>query len=62
MSFIANYRYAVKEYVDGDPRKHGAKNLMEIQTDDYDKFYSVCDKTMIGFVQQSSGTMTSHPV
>ena len=61
-SFIANYRYALKEYVDNDPLKHGAKNLVHLETDDYTKFYSLCDKTMVGFVQQPSGSMISHPI
>ena len=37
---LANYRYSVKEYVEGNPLKDGIKNLAELATDDYDKFYS----------------------
>lgn len=60
-SFIANYRYALKEYVDNDPRKHGLMHLADVQSDDYDKFYSVCDKTMVGFVYSTTGSMSNHP-
>mmetsp|Transcript_4265 Transcript_4265/g.6272 ORF Transcript_4265/g.6272 Transcript_4265/m.6272 type:complete len:100 (-) Transcript_4265:307-606(-) len=62
MRFITNYKYALKEYVDSDPLKDGIKKLAELDTDDYDKFYSICDKTMVGFVQQrgSPSTMDNH--
>ena len=48
--FVTNYRYSLKEYVNSDPLKSGAKALAGVETDDYDKFYSQCDKTMVGFV------------
>lgn len=47
---LTNYRYSVKEYVENNPLKDGVKNLAELATDDYDKFYSQCDRTMVGFV------------
>ena len=50
MKFITNYRYSVKEYVTSTPLEKGAKALKDLATDDYDKFYSQCDRTMIGFV------------
>lgn len=62
-NFIANYKYAVKEYVEGDPVKNGGKNLSQVKMDDYDKFYSICDKTMVGFVKEGNeGSMEQHPV
>jgi hypothetical protein len=36
--------------VASEPLKIGAKKLKSLATDDYDKFYSECDKTMVGFV------------
>lgn len=47
---LTNYRYSIKEYVEGDPIKSGTKNLGQVASDDYDKFYSQCDRTMVGFV------------
>lgn len=42
LRFIANYKYAVKEYVTGDALAEGAKSIKKagVETDDYDKFYS----------------------
>lgn len=62
--FIANYRYSVKEYVISDPLKSGAKAIKNVETDDYDKFYSQCDRTMVGFIQNkdSRSTMKEHNV
>ena len=37
---LTNYRYSIKEYVEGDPVKSGIKNLGQVASDDYDKFYS----------------------
>ena len=62
--FLANYRYSVKEYVISDPLKSGAKAIKNVETDDYDKFYSQCDRTMVGFVQDKgqSSTLKAHAV
>ena len=45
LRFIANYKYAVKEYVTSDPLEDGEKKIKAagLETDDYDKFYSQCD-------------------
>ena len=59
---ITNYRYSLKEYVNSDPLKSGAKALAGVETDDYDKFYSQCDRTMVGFVMQKGSTMTNHKI
>jgi hypothetical protein len=59
---IANYRYSLKEYVNGDPLKAGAKALAGVETDDYDKFYSQCDRTMAGFIMNKGSTMTNHKI
>jgi hypothetical protein len=52
LRFITNYRYSVKEYVSSDPLQDAEKlsKNKDLDTDDYDKFYSECDRTMIGFV------------
>ena len=47
---LTNFRYSVKESVASDPLESGAKSLSQLDTDDYDKFYSQCDRTMVGFV------------
>lgn len=53
----------MKEYVEGDPVKNGGMNLKGIQMDDYDKFYSICDKTMVGFVKSGKeGSLEQHPI
>jgi hypothetical protein len=44
--FIANFRYEVKK----DVEKSEWKNL---KTDDYHKFNSICNETMIGFIQNT---------
>lgn len=64
MRFITNYRYSVKEYVTSSPIEKGAKALKDLSTDDYDKFYSQCDRTMVGFVHKEGdgSTMKEHPV
>lgn len=53
LRFIANYKYAVKEYVTANALVEGEKPIKKagLETDDYDKFYSQCDQTMVGFVQ-----------
>jgi len=48
--FLANWRYSLKEYVQAAPMKNGAKGISDVQIDDYDKFYSECDRSMIGFI------------
>ena len=62
--FITNYRYALKEYVSSDPLEQGAKNIKDVEVDDYDKFYSQCDRTMVGFIQnkQVKSSLADHHV
>ena len=62
--FITNYRYALKEYVSSEFMDKGARDIKDVQTDDYDKFYSLCDRTMVGFVQdkQSRSSLADHHV
>lgn len=40
--FISNYKYAIKPYVSTDPVKMGRHRIAQqnVQTDDYDKFFS----------------------
>ena len=52
--FLANFRYSVKPDISDDPISDGDQSespLFNLGTADYDKFDSVCDKTMVGFVQ-----------
>lgn len=60
---LTNFRYSVKDSVEANPLQSGAKSLSQLDTDDYDKFDSQCDRTMVGFVQRKgSGTMANHPI
>lgn len=38
--FLTNYRYSVKT---GTPAKQGSAHYLEMEIDDYDRFYSDCD-------------------
>ena len=38
--FIANYRYSLKDRISNDPLAAGAKKFQNLNTDDYDSFYS----------------------
>lgn len=60
--FLTNWRYSLKEYVQSEPAKTGARGIADVQIDDYDKFYSQCDRTMIGFIhdKNSPSTLTEH--
>ena len=52
--FLANFKYSVKPDISEDPISDGDEQespLHGLNTANYDKFDSVCDKTMIGFVQ-----------
>jgi hypothetical protein len=66
LRFIANYKYAIKEYVTSDALSQGAKEIKKhgVETDDYDKFYSQCDHTMVGFVQDKKNptSMSEHHI
>jgi hypothetical protein len=54
MRFIANFRYNLKPELSKDPFKtageKGIGRFSQIQSGDYDKFNSECNKTMVGFV------------
>ena len=64
--FLSNYKYALKPYVSSDPLAMGAQRIAQqnVQTDDYDKFYSLCDRTMVGFVQDtnSGSSLSQHHI
>jgi hypothetical protein len=55
MRFLANYRYDIKSDISKDPLKDvlssGIGKFSAIETGDYDKFDSLCQQTMVGFVQ-----------
>lgn len=55
LRFIANFRYSVKPNISANPANDLFSKFTGLKTGDYDRFDSVCDKTMIGFVQ----TLTS---
>jgi hypothetical protein len=52
--FIANFKYSIKNKLSADPVKQaktgGLDSFGAIGSDDYDKFDSVCNQTMVGFV------------
>jgi hypothetical protein len=69
LRFIANLRYNVKPEVSEDPVKQaltqGVGSFGKIESGDYDKFNSQCNKTMVGFIQQTgkgASTMQNHKV
>lgn len=68
LRFIANFRYDIKKNVTTDPLKADFKKMAKLvqEVDDQAKgqFDSVCNKTMVGFVQNKSkpGTLQKHPV
>ena len=55
MRFLANYRYDIKSDISKDPLKDvlssGIGKFSAIETGDYDKLDSLCQQTMVGFVQ-----------
>lgn len=62
--FLTNWRYSLKEYVQSDPIQSGAKGISDVQIDDYDKFYSACDRTMIGVIHDKGrpSSMAEHHI
>ena len=54
MRFVANFRYDIKTSISKDPvaqtQQSGIASFGQIESGDYEKFDSICDKTMVGFV------------
>lgn len=65
---MANFRYSIKPNISSDPKLDGATKFTAVKSGDYGKFDSLCDKTMVGFVQTMpsitgvSYGMTNHHV
>ena len=57
LRFVANFKYEVKTNITKDPR-HDFKHLSNVVKDTEDQakfnFDSLCDQTMVGFVQDMS--------
>lgn len=68
LRFLANFRYEIRKNVTTDPLKTDFKKMARLvqEVDDQAKgqFDSVCNQTMVGFVQNTSrpGTLQKHPV
>ena len=68
LRFLANFKYSVKPEISREPTADGPAEFTALQTGDYGKFDSQCDKTMVGFVQNmptvthKSFSMTEHEV
>jgi len=67
LRFLANYKYKIKSNVTSDPL-HSFKKLSQVVTDIEDdaknNFNSICNTTMVGFVQDTSskGSMKDHQI
>lgn len=65
---MTNFKYTLKSDICKDPVKEKFSNLENLKTGDYAKFDSLCDQTMVGFVQQipqitnKSYSLTNHYV
>jgi len=55
LRFLANFRYNLKPELAKDPystaNEKGIGRFSQIQSGDYEKFDSECDRTMVGFIQ-----------
>jgi hypothetical protein len=66
LRFLTNFKYALVPEVSKDPVHDSFSKLVDLKTGDYNKFISLCDQTMIGFVQtmpsivNKSYSMTEH--
>lgn len=49
LRFIINFKYTLKNQ-HKDPSTQSSDSFSELKTGDYDKFNSICNETMIGFV------------
>ena len=56
MRFISNFRYNLKEKLSKDPLHTNVKTFEDLEVGEYHKFNSICNETMIGFVQQVNGS------
>ena len=51
LRFLANFKYTLKPDVTKDPVHAQASKFDGLKSGDYAKFDSLCDQTMVGFVQ-----------
>ena len=50
LRFLSNFKYALKPEISTDPVKEQVTQFAALKTGDYNKFESMCDQTMVGFV------------
>ena len=68
LRFVANFMYTLKSNVTTDPLHYPIKKLEklipDIEESSKAQFDSICDRTMVGFLQNRNhtGTMEEHPV
>ena len=68
LKFIANFKYEIKKNVTTKPMEMSVATLDKLIPDTEDaakrQFDSICDETMIGFVQDQGkvGSITNHEV
>lgn len=67
LRFLANFKYEIKKNVTTDPvhaQVDFQKLIPDIESSAKYQFNSICNETMVGFVQNlnKSGSLTEHPV
>jgi ketosteroid isomerase-like protein len=51
LRFLANFKYTLKPDISKNPTNELVQKFESLKTGDYNKFDSLCDQTMVGFVQ-----------
>jgi hypothetical protein len=51
LRFMTNFKYALKNDISKNPSQELVQKFDNLKTGDYNKFDSLCDQTMVGFVQ-----------
>ena len=52
LRFLTNFKYTLKNDISKNPSQELVQKFDTLKTGDYNKFDSLCDQTMVGFVQQ----------
>lgn len=66
LRFLANFKYSLKSDISKEPVSEQASKFDGLKSGDYAKFDSLCDQTMVGFVQhipspsKPSHSLTQH--
>jgi len=66
--FLTNFKYTVKNDISKKPSQELFQKFESLKTGDYNKFDSLCDQSMVGFVQQipsitnKSYSLTEHQI